>query len=122
MKITIKKTIGSSEFVFEVEEDKEIDALFAAGTMASAPAKCELCGSANVQLEGNKAQGYTFVKVLCKEKNCSGRSQLGQYKDGGFYWKNWEKYQLQPPQPNQASHSANQAPYSAPNDEPNVQF
>lgn len=95
MKIEIKKKVGDSEFVFQVEEDKDIDALFAAGTVASTPTKCGICGSENVQLEGNKAKGYTFVKVVCKDNACSARSQLGQYKDGGFYWKAWEKFSPQ---------------------------
>lgn len=90
MKIEVRKKIGDSVFSFEVDEKDEIESLFKAGVLASAPTKCGICKSENISLSGNKAQGYTFVKVLCRD--CNARSQLGQYKDGGFFWKRWEKY------------------------------
>jgi len=49
-----------------------------------------VCESEDVILSGNKAKGYTFVKVVCNK--CDARAQLGEYKEGGFYWKEWEKY------------------------------
>lgn len=89
MRIKINKTIGNTAIQFEIEKVKEIEALALAGFLASAPNKCS-CGSENVCLESNKAKGYTFIKVICRE--CDARAQLGQYKDGGFFWKKWEKY------------------------------
>ena len=91
MFIEIKRKIGDSVFTFKVEEENTIDALFNAGSLASAPTKCELCGKENVGLTGNKAKGYTFVKIVCKD--CGAVSQLGQYKEGGIFWKKFEKYQ-----------------------------
>ncbi|MHA1225108.1 MAG: hypothetical protein ACTSPV_00030 [Candidatus Hodarchaeales archaeon] len=80
--------------MFEIEEKNELDAMSMAGFLSSMPSKCKLCGSDNVHLTSNKAttdEGtYTFVKVICED--CNARSQLGQYKTGGFFWKQWEKY------------------------------
>ena len=91
MKVSVKKSIGGSDFIFEAEEEKDIEAIAKVASLSNAPIKCGLCQSENVHLSSNKAQGYTFVKVLCED--CNGRSQLGQYKEGGFFWKEWEKYE-----------------------------
>ena len=93
MKIKVNKKIGASTFQFEVDEDKEVEALAKAGMLASAPDVCALCGG-EVSLTGKKAKGYTFVEIRCKK--CSATSSLGQYKEGGFFWKKFEKYQPQP--------------------------
>jgi hypothetical protein len=94
MKIKISKVINGISYGFDLEEEKEIDALFQASTYASMPEKCGLCGSEKVHLAGNKAEGYVFVKMLCEE--CNGRAQLGQFKEGGVFWKSWEKYEPKP--------------------------
>ncbi len=91
MKITIQKQIGRSVVKFETEEAKGRDALFTAGFLSSTPDTCGLCGSKEVNLEGNKAKGYTFVKVICTK--CYGRAEMGEYKDGGYFWKKWEKFE-----------------------------
>ena len=91
MKIYVKKQIGASSFTFEFENANTVEALFTAGTLSGTPDKCSLCGSEEVELEGSKAKGYTFVKVKCLK--CGARAQLGQYKEGGQFWKAFEKYQ-----------------------------
>jgi len=92
MKITIAKEIGGVKYKFESEqgEGKEMETLAEAGFLGAMPTKCKLCDSENVHLVGNRAKSYLFVKMLCKD--CNARSQVGQYKDGGFFWKAWEKY------------------------------
>jgi hypothetical protein len=90
MRIEVIKKIGSSQFKFEVDEPKEVEALAKAGMLASAPERCELC-KGEVTLNGKKAKGYTFVEIRCKE--CGATASLGQYKEGGFFWKRFEKYQ-----------------------------
>ncbi len=90
MKIIIKRKIGDSVYEFEIEEKNEIEALAKAGSLTSMPAKCKLCGSIDVHLASNRAKGFLFVKVICHL--CNARSQLGQYKEGGFFWKEWELY------------------------------
>jgi len=92
MKIRITKILGTTSITFEIDEAKPKDALFSAGVLASMPTRCK-CGSEDVMLSGNRAKGYLFVKVVCNK--CGARAQLGEYKEGGFYWKDWEVYQPQ---------------------------
>lgn len=91
MKIQITKKLGNTTYAFQIEEQKDLDALATAGFLASMPEKCGLCGSQNVVLTSNKAKGFTFVKVVCRD--CGGRSQVGQYKEGGFFWKAFDRFQ-----------------------------
>lgn len=91
MKVAITKKLGKSTFTFQVEEEKEVDALAKAAFYATTPDKCTLCGSENVSLEMNKAESFTFVKVRCLD--CRAQANLGQYKDGsGCFWKEFKEY------------------------------
>jgi hypothetical protein len=90
MKINITKTINGITYAFEVSADKEIDALSQAAVYASMPEKCSICDSPKVHLSTNKAEGFTFVKMICED--CNSRANLGQYKEGGVFWKSFEKY------------------------------
>ncbi len=95
MKVNITKKLGNTTYSFQIEEGKDLDALVSAGFLASMPEICEFCKSTNLVLSSNKAKGFTFIKVVCRE--CRAKSQLGQYKDGGFFWKTFEKYQSSQP-------------------------
>lgn len=53
--------------------------------------KCGMCKSTNIHLDGHKSKGYLFVNIACKD--CRARRNLGSYKDGGYFWKSWEKYE-----------------------------
>lgn len=87
MKINISKKVGDTTLQFQVEQPKDVDALFDAGCIASMPTVCT-CGSEDVELRGKKAKGYTFVTVHCNK--CHKESGMGQYKEGGFFWKQFE--------------------------------
>jgi len=89
MKINITKKIGDITLQVQVDEKDPRDALFQAGTIASMPTECE-CGHRDLVLQGNKADGYTFVKVYCPA--CGSSSNMGEYKDGGVFWKKFEKF------------------------------
>ena len=96
MQIKIKKRIGKSLLEFQINEAKDIDALFTAGILASIPDKCGICQSEDVCLKGNRAKGYVFVKVFCNK--CFAQAGYGQYKEGiGGFWKNWEKFEKKEP-------------------------
>lgn len=94
MLIKLNKKIGSSTVQFEIEEPKDVEALAKAGMLASIPETCGLCKSNDVHLSGKKAKGYTFVEVKCN--SCGGYSQMGQYKEGGVFWKSFQKFEPQP--------------------------
>lgn len=90
MIVKINKKIGNTTLQFEVEGDKERDALFAASSFTTIPEVCGNCESTDLVLDGQKSQGFTFVKVKCLK--CNARSQMGERKDGGVFWKTFEKY------------------------------
>jgi len=91
MKVLINKTIGMSNLTFEVEAEKELDALAKASFYTTAPDKCGVCGSTEVMLESNKAESFTFVKIRCNK--CRATANMGQFKDGsGGFWKKFEAY------------------------------
>ena len=92
MIVKINKKIGNTTLQFEVEGDKERDALFNATSFTTIPESCGLCGSQDVLLDGMKAKGFTFVQVKCEK--CGARSQMGERKDGGIFWKEFEKYTI----------------------------
>jgi hydrogenase maturation factor HypF (carbamoyltransferase family) len=91
MKIRITKLVGKSKLEFEIEQEDAKDAMFEAGVLASTPDICSECGSNEVELQGSKAKGYTFVKVVCKK--CGSRADLGEYKEGGTFWKKFVKFE-----------------------------
>jgi len=91
MKINIQKKIGQENYSFEFDSPDFRKGLALAGMLAQTPTKCGICDSKNVGLSANKNKGITFVKVICKE--CNARANFGEYKDGGFFWHSWEKYE-----------------------------
>lgn len=107
LKANISKKIGDVEYSFQVEEERGKNLLANASFFGDIPSKCGVCGSENVHLNMNKAKAkdgsgeYTYLKVICKD--CNARSQLGEYKSGGYFWKNWEEYKI----PSKSSDSYN---------------
>lgn len=94
MRIQINKLLGQDTYIFNIDKEKELDALADAGFLASMPSKCDCCQSIDVNLASNKATSekgtFTFVYVRCNK--CGAKAQLGQYKTGGFFWKKFEQY------------------------------
>lgn len=85
--------IGGVKFTFDIEERGEMDTLHKAAVLTSPRAKC-ICGEvglASKKLISNKdSEGNTYVNVVCTK--CGAKSKLGQYKTGGYFWKEFEKY------------------------------
>lgn len=87
--------LKNASFQFEAEETKDIDALHKVIALTNIRKLCDVCGASgdNFYLTTNKAKGYTFINVKCGE--CQAKSGLSEYKDGGYYWKDFEKYEAQ---------------------------
>jgi len=76
----------------EIDEPKEMDTLHKAIALSNYRRKCNLCGNVKAfRLASNKPKGYTYVKNICLQ--CGGQSNLGQYEAGGYFWKEFEKYE-----------------------------
>jgi hypothetical protein len=93
MKIQITKLVGGDNYIFTIEDEQDMGALFKAGFLASMPTKCNECGEENVHLASNKATSdkgtFIFVYMQCV---CGAKAQIGQYQTGGLFWKKFEKY------------------------------
>lgn len=86
--------MGGVHYTFEIEERGEIDTLHKAAVLSNPRAKC-ICGDVGLltkKLISNKdAEGNTYVNVVCTK--CGAKSKLGLYKTGGYFWREYEKYE-----------------------------
>jgi len=96
MKIKLIKTIGDSKLEIETEE-KDIKIALANVLLLTQKDKCSKCGSEEIEFHTNKATTedgtFIYVKRKCMNKTCNASSTMGEYKGGGFFWKEWEIYQ-----------------------------
>lgn len=92
VKVNVK--LGFASYQFEIDEQKEIEALHKAIVLANPRHRCNECGNDNpsdMYFTSNKDKdGNTYVNVKCAK--CGAKSKLGQYKTGGYFWKDFEKY------------------------------
>ena len=67
-------------------------AIHKAIVLGNSPKYCRLCQNReHFQLDSNKdKEGNVYVNVICK---CGAKSKLGQYKTGGYFWHQFEKYE-----------------------------
>lgn len=91
MIITTQFELGGVEYTMQVNEPKEIDTLHKAIVLSNPPRKCNVCGAqGGTVLDTNKdKEGNTYVNVSC---TCGAKAKLGQYKVGGYFWHEFEKY------------------------------
>lgn len=94
MEINVK--IGQTELKFDGRSFKDV--IKDAGAISQATS-CGKCKSKNVALdyrnvkakEGeNAGESFEYYAVRCLD--CSAKAELGEYKSGGFYLKQWEIY------------------------------
>lgn len=92
MIIKVQTKVGGVQYQFEIDEQKEMEALHKAAVLGNPPQKCDVCNaSESFKLDSNKDdKGNTYVNVICL--NCRAKAKLGQYKVGGYFWhrfKDW---------------------------------
>lgn len=89
--------LGNISYTFEADEKDPIESLHIVVALANIRKVCNLCKATQDQFyfTTNKHSGqkgtFTFINVKCG--NCDGKSALGQYKTGGYFWKDFEKYE-----------------------------
>src|SRR3990167_6008544 len=97
MNIKINKKIGLNTMQIEIDEKNDKEAL-AKALVYVQPDYCGLCKGQNVIWDSNKAKDkksggtFTYIKRKCLNKDCLATSTLGEYKDGGYFWKPFEIY------------------------------
>jgi len=86
--------IGGVSYEFNIDEKDEMDALHKAIALSNPRTYCAAC-STNIAPEDMKMttnkdkEGNTYVNL---KHRCGARSKLGQYKTGGYFWHDFEKY------------------------------
>jgi len=94
MKATVKMSLGSAEYGFEINEDKELETLHKIAVLGNPPTVCDECGNDNptqFQLTSNKdKEANIYINIRCSK--CEADAKLGLYKSGGFFWHKFKKY------------------------------
>ena len=95
MQIDVVTMVGSTKYIFHIDERLDKEALHKAAVLGNPPHYCPLCANRQYfELVSNKdKEGNTYVNILCKK--CGAKAKLGEYKAGGFFWHKFEKYQQQ---------------------------
>lgn len=90
-KVNLK--IGGASYQFEFEDKDDIESMHKAVAIAQVRKTCNICNATeeSFKLVTNKSKGFTFINIKCE--HCGAKSGLGQYKDGGYFWKEFEQYQ-----------------------------
>lgn len=85
--------LGGVSYQFEVDEKNELDTLHKIIVLTNPRRNCNECNNDNPDLfyltTNKDKEGNIYVNVKCK---CGARSKLGQYKTGGYFWHDFEKY------------------------------
>ena len=76
----------------EVEDKSDMETLHKAIVLGSPLKECNVCGNKEgMYYTSNKdTEGNIYINYKCP---CGARSKLGQYKAGGFFWRDFEVWQ-----------------------------
>lgn len=101
MKAIVRLT---KKITLEIDERSEMETLHKAIVLTSPKKKCNVCGNlSDLYFTSNKdVEGNVYVNYKCPK--CGARSKLGQYKAGGYFFRDFEKYV--PKSTTQAPHPA----------------
>ena len=83
--------LGNSSYSIEADEKDPVESFHQAIVLSNPPQKCICNNEVGFHMTSNKdKEGNTYVNIKCD--NCGARAKLGQYKTGGYFWRNFEKY------------------------------
>ena len=80
----IKANIKIGAATIQVEAEKQVDLVKAAGFWGECPDKCGNCSSPNIGFFERSPGGNLYVGLKCKECKCE--FNFGQNKDGGYLY------------------------------------
>lgn len=93
MEIKVQTKVGNTSYQFVIDDKTEMDTIHKAAVLGNMPSYCNLCkNNEHFALDSNKdKEGNTYVNIVCKK--CFAKAKLGQYKTGGYFWRQFEKYE-----------------------------
>lgn len=82
----------TDKITLEIEEQNEMETLAKAVVLSNPRTICNVCGNkVGFYFTSNKdKEGNIYVNYKC---TCGARSKLGQYKVGGYFWRDFEKWE-----------------------------
>jgi hypothetical protein len=91
MKFIVTRTLGSSKFTIEFDNERDLkEAIIKATPFMEMSGKCGKCGSEDVYLKGRPVKGgFQYVELYCRKCHC--KQGFGEYKDvkGALFLKEW---------------------------------
>lgn len=89
----VKFNLGGADYQLEIDEKGELDTLHKMIVLSNPPRYCQLCKNTEdfVFTSNKDKEGNTYINVRCKK--CGATAKLGQYKAGGYFWHQFEKYE-----------------------------
>lgn len=99
MNIKVTKRIGNNIMEFTSTEP-EFKTAMAEIIPFTQPDYCSLCKNTNIIFATNKANtdDGTFIYIKRKCLKCGATSTLGEYKGGGYFWKEFLIYKPEEPE------------------------
>ena len=88
----MKATVKLPNIELQIEERDDMETLHKAIVLANPRRVCNVCqNSTGIYWTSNKdKEGNVYVNMKCPK--CGARSKLGQYKSGGYFWRDFEQY------------------------------
>lgn len=111
MRIEVMTQIGNAKYKFFIDESNDKEALLTASILGEMPQICDCCDNIGVVgLVGNKDKdGNVYINIVCKK--CGAKAKLGSYKNGGYFWHRFEKWEGRKKE--EVSERTTQAPQSS---------
>lgn len=117
MKVISNLKLGSTSFTFEVEEKDDKETMLKAISLATPRLYCNVCKASGFDTKAMNARKsktddgeFTYISVRCV---CGASSTLGSYKSGGFFWKEYEAYEIKPTTTNRSAKELSVEDYTA---------
>ncbi len=93
MKIKSNFKVGEVSYQIEVEEKNPLETLHLSIILSNPRKVCNRCmNTTDFEFSTNKdKEANTYINVICRA--CFAKSKLGSYKAGGYFWKEFEKFE-----------------------------
>jgi hypothetical protein len=88
----MKAIVNLGKITLEIEEKDEMETLHKAIVLSNPRFFCNVCKDREAKkywTTNKDTEGNTYVNFAC---SCGAKSKLGRYKTGGYFWREYEKY------------------------------
>ena len=93
MKVKVNFEVNFKKYELEFDEKDEMETLHKAIVLSNPRTFCNVCQDPKARkrfISNKDKEGNIYVNVGC---GCGAKSKLGQYKAGGYFWREYEKFE-----------------------------